>query len=169
MILLCESDVTALLFYGVFRLIPELRFRECCSFSTFESDPEKVACKLSSVPVLRGADSADASETYSRSGCVIDTYSGVIADTRNAISRYAPYVFRRLLDLGWPEVDELRSSIPRSKRSCLKDWEYSLQLHDVVDAVFNPEQSAQPQLDHHSEENVAYLRLQFIRHLEQYR
>ena len=169
LVVACEHEVAVLLFYGVVRLLPSLPDRAAYSFSTFESDPDKLSTTLCAVPMADTQRFASARQAFGIAGTVFDTYQADSPTSEDRFSRCAEYLLNKLLAHGWSEVDAIRSSLADRGISTPSDWATTvIDRHQVVDAIFDPDDLAQPRVDRTSAESVGYMRRQSLRILQQY-
>ena len=168
LIVLCEPEIVAILFFGIFRLIPDLQSREPCSFSTFESEPDKITSTLSAFPLPESLrDSYDRNRLLSR-GTVVDTYREEPSSDSSPNSDFSNLMVSRLLSSGWQEVEGIREGIRKAGWKRPSEWRSVISLHQAVDQLLAPDPPSSPDLKEITPKRMEYLRNTLFRSLKQY-
>lgn len=168
LIALCEPEIAPLLFYGVFRLIPDLPLREPYSFSTFESNPDKITSTLSAVPVAAPAQRTHTIAQFENRGRIVDTYADTSEEVATSASRYAHLLVTNLIESGWREVDGIRNGVGKLELRRPSEWEKASALHEIADQILDPDRKAAAAINSASQFGLSYLQDLLFRKLEQY-
>lgn len=117
-ILVVEPSVAALLFFGVFRLLPRKGLAGQLSFSTFESHIDRPLATLSAFDFM-DPNRNDLPPTLRRTpGFVANTYlAGSQFDTKNRDAKYADFIVNELITRGFQRVDETLADLEASEIS----------------------------------------------------
>lgn len=135
--LAAEESLAALLFFGVFRLLPPKGLIDKLSFSTFESHIDRPAAVL--VATLFHKPETDFSEdAYRGRGAVINTFNGRRSPAlRPAV--YAAMVIQKLLAPdGSRLVNELLQRLAEANVTQGKDLEQLLAAEDLIPQIVSP-------------------------------
>jgi hypothetical protein len=107
LLLVVEPELAALVFYGMFRLLPRGSLCERASFSTFEPNPDRLCTTLAATTFHEPLSSELHPEAYRSGGVVINTFTQRRTERRRGPGLYASYVVARLAEHGWPAVDRM--------------------------------------------------------------
>ena len=110
-LLVAEPSVSALVFYGIVRLLPQGPLRDEISFSTFEPQPERIATVLAATwftdPEVTGRRPDAARVRGLAVNTLLDPRSPApLPAARGEEARYAAWIVRLLVEGGWKKVDE---------------------------------------------------------------
>jgi hypothetical protein len=105
LLVVAEPSVAALLFYGVGRLLPAGPLRDGISFSTFETDPERICGALVATWFCRPQASGTL-EQAAWPGLLADTLAELPAEEHQPTGQYAGCMIQLLCEQGWKAVDE---------------------------------------------------------------
>ena len=115
-ILAVEPSVAALLFFGVFRLLPRKGWVGQLSFSTFESHIDRPLATLSAFDFMEPSRNDLPPALYRTPGFVANTYlpsSQFVARNRDA--KYADFMVNELIHRGYQRVDEVLGDLEASE------------------------------------------------------
>ncbi|HVW03078.1 MAG TPA: hypothetical protein VHB77_22140, partial [Planctomycetaceae bacterium] len=136
MVVAIEPALSALLFFGVLRLLPPRGVADQLSVSTFESHIDRPVAMLTASAFFRPDAAELLPEIYRGRAFVQNTWKRhPPRKFQNAEARYPTRAMSALLQGGWKALDELRSDLAGSRAAMPADYEDSLRVADEIERL----------------------------------
>ena len=133
-LLVAEPSLAALLFYGIGRLLPAGPLRDGISFSTFETDPERIAGALGAT-WFSNPQASGTLEEGAWPGRLVNTLAELPAEDRPPKGQYVGCMIELLCEQGWKAVDEELSALASQEVSQCGELESFLAVRRAVTAL----------------------------------
>ena len=105
-LLIVEPEMAALLYYALARLLPEQGPLSKLSFSTYEPSLERPSATVNATVFHDSTKEYPKREELQQYKAIINTFHREI-ESKQEKSTFAQFIFQRLIDAGWAEVDQI--------------------------------------------------------------
>lgn len=139
-VMVAEPSVSALLFYGVGRLLPPGSLRAAISFSTFEGDLQRCRAMLSATWFHARLRSDLPAEAYRGPIAVLNTLNGRRSEPLGSPGIYAQRMVIRLVEHGWAALDRTLAGFKAAGAATPDDLEQLAQLQRTAVDLLTPHQ-----------------------------
>jgi len=165
LLLVIESSMAALVFYGIMRLVPAGPVRDRVSFSTFEPNTDRVGTSLAATSFYDPEKTDLRPDAYRSRGFAINTFSGRRTESRRPQAQYARTMVWRLVEQGWEAVDWSLASFESAGARGVEDLEALAAVDHLVPALFDPRAASLSDQWRRSPMTTDYLRQAVVRQL----
>ncbi|HUY87905.1 MAG TPA: hypothetical protein VMV10_04135 [Pirellulales bacterium] len=138
LLLVIEPSLSALVFYGVARLLPPGAVRESISFSTFEPNADRLPVSLAATTFHAPETTDLRPDAYRRRGYVYNTFINRHSDHGRPEGHYGRLLVGTLLASGFGAVDQLFGGFHSSGAKTPEDLELLADVHQLVGQVLDP-------------------------------
>jgi len=142
LLLVVEPSMSALLFYGVLRLLPRNGIGATISFSTFEPNADRLSTTLAATHFHDSETTDLRPEHYRSRGQAVNTYLDRRSDRRRPGALYASTMVQRLLQEGPQAVDRVLQDMLSAGARTFDDLERLARVERLVPVLFDPHQAA---------------------------
>lgn len=145
LLIVVEPSVAALLYYGIFRLLPPVGVAEKLSFSTYESHKDRMVTTLAATCFHNPATTDLAADWYAphARGAAFNTFKTDRHTPLKKTGQYAPNIVQKFIGEGAEEVDKFRRECGELQLGKPEELEGMSQVDGQVEALLKPQSKDQ--------------------------
>ncbi|HID76798.1 MAG TPA: hypothetical protein EYP56_12480, partial [Planctomycetaceae bacterium] len=138
LLVVAEPGLAALLFYGIFRLLPPGPLRDAISFSTFEPNTERPGAQVAGTVFYNPTQTDLRPEAYRPPGFAINSFSRRVSERRGSHGRYVQQMIDTLVEKGWEAVDGRLGNLQTVGAVRVPDLEAMMGIDQLAASLLEP-------------------------------